>query len=173
MNNNTETPGPRNTHFYEDIINEFTEEDFKAEIDFIGQEKLTLKTTNAQEMYNIYQSYPHILVWDLRAKKHYDNWHLKWSVNLSIDDFKDDDFFNFNPDKIIEEHLELKVDKDSFKRRKRSMVFIVAHRMWKTHIFQYLADLFDFSKIQEMKNKFSAQDILATRNSVLLYKALK
>jgi len=94
-------------------------------------------------------------------------------VNLPVDVFKDEDFINFNPTKIIDEHLALDLDKQMFKSRKRSMVFIVAHRVCTTHIFEYLHQLFDKEKIPSLRYKFAAEDILATRNSVLLYKALK
>ena len=40
-------------------------------------------------------------------------------------------------------------------------------------IFNTIPDLFDKEKLKLMKFKFSAEDILATRNSILLYKALK
>jgi protein-tyrosine phosphatase len=53
------------------------------------------------------------------------------------------------------------------------MCFIVAHQNSTSRIFPHLADLFDLAKIKELKTKFSSQDILATRNSILLYKALK
>jgi hypothetical protein len=53
------------------------------------------------------------------------------------------------------------------------MCFIVAHQNSTSRIFPHLADLFDLAKIKELKAKFSSQDILATRNSILLYKALK
>lgn len=92
---------------------------------------------------------------------------------MPVDVFNDEDFINFNPDKIIEEHLTLKVDKQSFKRRKRMIVFIVAHRTCTTHIFEQLHELFDKEKATELKHKYTSEDILATRNSVLLYTALK
>jgi rhodanese-related sulfurtransferase len=155
------------------MLDELTKEDFKAEIDFLGLEQMNIKTTNAQEIFNYYQSFPLILIWDMRAKKHYQNCHLKWSVNLPVDKFVDDDFINFDPQKIIEKHFESQVDKDAFKKRRRSMVFIVAHRTCSTRIFQSLANMFDYDKVWSLKNTFSSQDILATRNSVLLYKALR
>jgi hypothetical protein len=155
------------------MLDNLTEEDFKAEVDFLGYEEIKIKTTNAQEIFNYYQGFPQILVWDMRAKKHYQNCHLKSSVNLPVDKFVDDDFINFDPQKIIDKHLESEVDKDAFKKRKRWMLFIVAHRTCTTDIFKSLADMFDYDKVSSLKNTYSSQDILATRNSVLLYKALK
>ena len=86
---------------------------------------------------------------------------------------KDEDFINFDPTRIMNDFLVHKEDKERFKKRKRSVVVIVAHRTCTTDIFHYLPDLFDFEKIRNLKYKFSSQDILATRNSLLLYKALK
>ena len=60
-----------------------------------------------------------------------------------------------------------------FKNRKRSIVFIVSHRVCTTTIFEYLHHLFDSEKAQELMSKFAAEDILATKNAVLLYQALK
>ena len=66
-----------------------------------------------------------------------------------------------------------KYDKDAFKKRKRAMVFIVAHRTWTVNIFDHLHDLFDIDKVKNLRHKFTTEDILATRNAILLYKALK
>jgi rhodanese-related sulfurtransferase len=161
------------THYFDKMLEDLTEEDFKTEVDFIGHEQMSIKTTNAQEIFNYYQHFSKILIIDMRAKKHYDNCHLKRSINFPVDQFVDNDFINFDPQKIIDEHLELQVDIDAFKKRKQAMVFIVAHRTCTTHIFQSLADMFDYDNVGDLKNTFSSQDILATRNSVLLYKALR
>lgn len=104
---------------------------------------------------------------------HYEHCHLKNSINMPVDVFKDDDFLNFSPEKIIEDHLTLKIDKEAFKNRKRSMVFIVAHRICTSRIFEELHELFNAEKVKELRYRYTSEDILATRNSVLLYKALK
>lgn len=158
---------------YEQLLDSISEEDIQSEVDFIGVEPITIKTTNAQEIYNHYQMFPKILVFDLRSGKLYNNSHLKCSVNFPVDKFRDSDFINFDPDKIYNDHLELKVDKAAFKGRKRSMWFIVAHQKWTSKIFEFLPYLFDVEKFSELKTLFSSEDILATRNSILLYKALK
>lgn len=57
---------------YDKMLNDLTEEDVKNEIDFIGSEPITIKTTNAQEMYNFYQMYwPNVMVFDMRASKNF------------------------------------------------------------------------------------------------------
>ena len=53
------------------------------------------------------------------------------------------------------------------------MCFIVAHQNCDAKIFNYIPDLFSKDKIDHLKSMFSAEDILATRNCILLYKALK
>ena len=40
-------------------------------------------------------------------------------------------------------------------------------------MFDYLADMFDINKLSKLREKYSAMDILTTRNSILLYQALK
>jgi predicted protein tyrosine phosphatase len=93
-------------------------------------------------------------------------------VNLPIDIFSDDDFINFDPKKIMK-GFDNELDQKAFKERKRSMVFIIAHRTCTTEIFNNLADLFDYDRIRECQNTYASQDILATRNAVMLYKAFK
>ena len=158
---------------YDEILWEHTEEDYKAEIDFIGSEPFIIKTTNAQEFFNYYQLFPKVIIMDMRSKEQYGHWHIKKSINFPVDVFKSDDFIHFKPSKILEENLTLAVDKEMFKNRKRSIVFIVSHRVCTTTIFEYLHYLFDPEKIQYLKSKYEAEDILATRNAVLLYQALK
>lgn len=158
---------------YRTKLEQLTTEEIKDELDFLGSEPIKIKTTIAQEIYNSYQMFPKVMVWDMRSSKHYSMSHLKWSVNLPVDVFKSEDFLNFNPNKIIDEHLTLDWDKEMFKNRKRSMVFIVALRAWENQIFNQLADLFDKTKLETLKHKYSAEDILAVRNSVLLYMALR
>jgi len=70
----------------------------------------------------------------------------------------------------IDQQRRIRID---LNKRKRSLVVIVAHRTCTTEIFHHLPDLFDAEKASSLKFKFSSQDILATRNSILLYKALK
>lgn len=53
------------------------------------------------------------------------------------------------------------------------MCFIVAHQNCDSKIFDYIPDLFNKEKIENLKSMFSSEDILATRNCILLYKALK
>lgn len=158
---------------YESILGNLTEEDISSETDFIGPEPLTIRTTNAQEIYNTYQMYSNTLVFDLRSSRLYKSCHLKRSVNFPVDIFKDNNFINFNPKDILTNHLELEVDKSAFKKRKRSMCFIVAHQTCTSSIFKYLPDLFDLQKLKKLKSKYSSEDLLATRNSILLYMALK
>lgn len=158
---------------YEDILSGFTDEEYKAEIDFIGSEPFRIRTTNAQEFFNHYQLFPKVIIMDMRSKEQYNHCHIKKSINFPVDIFKSDDFINFKPNKILEEHLTLTVDKEMFKNRKRSIVFIVSHRVCTTTIFEYLHHLFDAEKVQELMSKFAAEDILATKNAVLLYQALK
>lgn len=176
---------------YEGLLNTIKEEEIKNSIEFLGSEPLTIKTTNAQEIYNYYQMFPKILVFDLRSTKRYMDCHLKCSINFPVDVFRDNNFINFDPADIIENHLVLKVDKEAFKARKRAMCFIVANHTCTSDIFQHLTDLFDQEKLTQLKSifpsdslrsitsnaekpaMFSAEDILATRNSILLYKALK
>lgn len=148
---------------YDDILSEITEEDYKAEIDFIGSEPFRIRTTNAQEFFNNYQLFPKVIIMDMRSKEQYSHCHIKKSINFPVDVFKSDDFINFKPNKIQEEHLTLAVDKEMFKARKRSIVFIVSHRVCTTTIFEYLHHLFDAVKVQELKTKFAAEDILATK----------
>jgi predicted protein tyrosine phosphatase len=158
---------------YDEVLDNLNGDEIQAEIDFIGKEPLTIKTTNAQDIYNQYQMFPKILVFDLRSRKLYKNSHLKCSVNFPVDVVKDTDFINFNPERITKNYIDLEADKAAFKSRKRAMCFIVAHQTCTSRIFPHLADLFDNSKFGELREKFSAQDILATRNAVLLYMALK
>lgn len=113
---------------YEALLDTIKEEEIKSSLGYIGTEPLTIKTTNAQEIYNHFQMFPKILVFDLRSTKRYKNCHLKCSVNFPVDVFRDRNFINFDPADIIENHLELKVDKEAFKARKRSMCFIIAHQ---------------------------------------------
>jgi hypothetical protein len=47
---------------FDEMLEALTEEDFKAEIDFIGTDPLTIKTTSAQEIFNCYQMFPKVLV---------------------------------------------------------------------------------------------------------------
>ena len=54
---------------YDSILSNLSEEDYKAEIDFLGLEPLKIKTINAQQIFNYYQMFPKILVFDLRSKK--------------------------------------------------------------------------------------------------------
>ena len=49
----------------------------------------------------------------------------------------------------------------------------MAHQTCKVEIFNHLHELFDQGKVDQLKQKFTAEDILATRNSILLLKALK
>ena len=158
---------------YDEMLFGLTEEDYKAEINFIGSDPLTIKTANAQEFYNYYQLYPKVIMFDMRSRTNYANCQLKWSINLPVDVFKSEDFINFNPNKIMDEHLTLDWEKEMFKNRKRSIIFIVSHRVWTTHIFEYLHKLFDPEKVSSVRFKFSAEDILATKNCLLLYLALK
>jgi len=159
---------------YEEMIDAITEEDYATEHEFLGKEPFEIKTTNAQGIYNAYQMFPKILVCDMRSQSHYENWHLKWSVNFPIDKFNASwKLTNFDPEKVIKSHLTLKVDKEAFKKRKQSMVFIVAHLNCSVEIFQNIAKLFEASKIKTLKRRYTCQDILATRNSILLYKALR
>lgn len=158
--------------YYDGILESLGEEDFKQEIDFIGSEPVRIKTTNAQQIYNFYQIFPQVLICDMRDSSHFNNCHLNCSINLPVNKIKGDDLINFDPKKIMES-LKTKEDKDRFKKRKRSLVVIVAHRTCTTDIFKYLPDLFDTEKALDLRHKFNSQDILATRNSVLLYKALK
>ena len=90
-------------------------------------------------------------------------------MNLPVDTFRSQDFIDFNPQKIIDEVAETDEEKKMIKNRKRSMVFIVAHRLSATGIFDHLHDLFD----KDTQTQFKAEDILATKNSILLYRALK
>jgi hypothetical protein len=157
---------------FDQILDNLSEEENREELDFIGLDPIKIKTTNAQDIYNQYQIFPRILVFDLRSMTLYKTWHLKWSINFPVDILKDNSFINFDPEKI-DKFLILREDKEAFSKRKRSMCFIVAHQNSTSRIFPHLADLFDLAKIKELKTKFSSQDILATRNSILLYKALK
>jgi protein-tyrosine phosphatase len=157
---------------FDQILDNLSEEEIREELDFIGLDPIKIKTTNAQDIYNQYQIFPRILVFDLRSMTLYKTWHLKWSINFPVDILKDNSFINFDPEKI-DKFLILREDKEAFNKRKRSMCFIVAHQNSTSRIFPHLADLFDLAKIKELKTKFSSQDILATRNSILLYKALK
>ena len=54
---------------YDSILSNLSEEDYKAEVDFLGLEPLKIKTINAQQIFNYYQMFPKILVFDLRSKK--------------------------------------------------------------------------------------------------------
>lgn len=164
---------PSSSPDFDQLLDNLTEEDIRAGIDFVGTDPMKIKTTNAQDIYNQYQIFPRILVFDLRSSTLYKSCHLKCSVNFPVESFRDNHFINFDPDEIISKFLSLKEDQDAFSKRKRSMWFIVAHQNWTSRIFPHLADLFDFDKIKGLKAKFSSQDILATRNAVLLYKTLK
>ena len=108
---------------YDSLLDSLTSEIYKSEIDFLGSEPMTIKTTNAQEIYNHYQMYPKILVFDLRDSSRYGECHLKCSVSMPINVYTSDHFINFKP-KVIQDEFELKVDQEGFKHRKRSMCFI-------------------------------------------------
>ena len=56
---------------YDEILDNIRDEDISAELDFLGSKKMTIRTTNAQEIYNHYQMFPKILVFDLRDSKLY------------------------------------------------------------------------------------------------------
>jgi hypothetical protein len=109
---------------YDCLLDSLSPESYQSEVEFIGLEPLAIKTTNAQELYNHYQMYPSILVFDLRDSSRYQDCHLKCSVNMPINTFTSDNFINFNPNHIQKEVLDLEVDKAAFKNRKRSMCFI-------------------------------------------------
>lgn len=57
--------------YYDEILDNIKDEDISAELDFLGTKKMTIRTTNAQEIYNHYQMFPKILVFDLRDSKLY------------------------------------------------------------------------------------------------------
>jgi len=48
--------------YYDEYLLNLTEEDFKQEIDFIGNDPIKIRTTNAQQIYNFYQIFPQVLV---------------------------------------------------------------------------------------------------------------
>jgi hypothetical protein len=56
---------------YDEILDNISDEDISAELEFLGEKKMTIRTTNAQEIYNHYQMFPKILVFDLRDSKLY------------------------------------------------------------------------------------------------------
>ena len=56
---------------YNSILDSLTKEDIKADIDFLGTEPININTTNAQQIFNHYQMYSNILVFDLRSRKLY------------------------------------------------------------------------------------------------------
>jgi len=158
---------------YDCLLGSISADSFKSEMDFLGSEPLTVKTTNAQDIYNQLQMYPKVLVFDLRDRKRYKLCHLKCSINLPINSLRSDSLVNFNPDLIERDYLDKDADKLSFKNRKRSMWFIVAHQTCNASIFNHAHELFDPEKIEILKATFTAEDIIATRNSILLYRALK
>ena len=62
---------------YNATLESLTTDVLRSESEFIGSEPLTIKTTNAQEIYNNYQMYPKVLVFDLRDSSRYQYCHLK------------------------------------------------------------------------------------------------
>jgi hypothetical protein len=52
---------------FDQILDTLSEEDIRQELDFIGLDPIKIKTTNAQDIYNQYQIFPRILVFDLRS----------------------------------------------------------------------------------------------------------
>lgn len=65
----------------------------------------------------------------MRSQKHFSNCHLKNSVNFPVEN--NDlwrDLVDFDGDKIINKMFTSKEDKEAFKKRKQSMVYIVSHR---------------------------------------------
>jgi len=109
----------------------------------------------------------------MRSEEHYQNCHFKSSINISLEKAMKDDFINFDAKEFMSKFIVKDENKEKFKSRKRSVVVIVAHRVCSVEIFKNLNQLYDHDKVEEIKAKYSSQDILATKNSILLYKAFK
>ena len=62
---------------YDNLLENLTADDLKSESGFLGFEPFTIKTTNAQEIYNYYQMFPKVLVFDLRDSTRYQDCNLK------------------------------------------------------------------------------------------------
>lgn len=65
----------------------------------------------------------------MRSQEHFKNCHFKSSVNIPVDKAAKEDFINFDPKEFIEKFIPKDLDIEKFKKRKRSVVVIVAHRV--------------------------------------------
>lgn len=65
----------------------------------------------------------------MRSQEHFKNCHFKSSINIPVDKAAKEDFIDFNAKEFIEKYIPKELDKEKFKKRKRSVVVIVAHRV--------------------------------------------
>lgn len=106
---------------FNQMLENINEEEIKSEIGYIGTDPYTFKTTNAQEIYNHYQMFPKILVFDLRSSQRFNKCHLKGSINFPVDSFSSQDFVNWENEDVVNKYLNSEEDRIAFKGRKRSM----------------------------------------------------
>ena len=141
---------------------------------FMGTESLLkIQTTNAQELYNYYQTFNHsqILVLDFRSKNKFEICHFIGSINIPSDFFSLSDFLSFKESNFIRKYCVSKEQKDKFKRRKRWLVVMIAFSFnWDT-LIPLIPDLFT-CKNSILKSATYAEDRLPLRNALLMQKII-
>lgn len=95
---------------------------------FIGLDSpLKIQTTNAQQLFNHYQSdfRDHILVLDFRTQKEFEKYHISGSLNVPLDVCSPSDFITFSEASFLNKYCHNKHQLSSFKLRKRSFVILI------------------------------------------------
>lgn len=89
---------------------------------------------------------------------------MKNSINFCLDEFKPSDFIDFSPDRIMA-RLNSKEDKELFKNRRRSVVFIIWTRIATPEIFGYLEKMFDATSLNDSYDVPSRTDASSSDTS--------
>ena len=144
---------------------------------------MQVRVTTSQQIVNMNDHKDVALVFDMRSEKQFAQCSLDKSVNLPIEKFNEDTFINWaKTNKKLEADTSIFASKHAqhaFKRRRRHWVFIICAQNSK-NLNPWLLELSNFGSKQALsglcaqaETEAQKSDLLAIRNALLLFKALK
>ena len=83
------------------------------------------KYVDTASLFNFYQYYKKILVFDLRGEKPFSTVHFFYSINLPYSSLTTAELINYNGEDFTLKHFKKSYEKELFKQRKRLIVFII------------------------------------------------
>lgn len=141
---------------------------------FLGEASLKIQLTNGQELYNHLQYFDNskLLVIDFRSRVNFNNYHIKGSLNVPLEECTIDELVKFDESAFIAKYCLSKSHKTIFKARRRAMVILVAFEEAADQMLNNLPSLFIHGKEVNCNKSLTDYNQIALKNAVLMNKNL-